>query len=155
MYVLETAIGSNDDVAYAEASCIARWIRHAVESRMLVDDGGRQRPALYGDFLLVSDRKARLQFYAQALEAESIRYEVTGSEAFAKSDDLRSVMPLLRVVADTDDSVSLVAFLRGPFCGASDDAPVRERGERFAASASRRTTPIRPLRQGSRSSATV
>ncbi|HEX7420231.1 MAG TPA: UvrD-helicase domain-containing protein [Thermoanaerobaculia bacterium] len=135
MYVLETDIGTNDEVADGEARCIARWIRHAVESQMLVDDAGRQRPARYGDFLLVSDRKARLQFYAQALEAESIRYEVTGSEAFAKSDDLHNVMPLLRVVADTDDSVSLVAFLRGPFCGASDDALYRftRSGGRFVA----------------------
>ena len=134
MYVLETDIGSQNEVAQAEARTVARWIRRAVDSKMLVDDDQRQRPARFGDFLLVSAVKPRLQFYAQALEAEGIRYEVTGSEAFAKSDDLRDVMPLLRVVADTDDGVALVAFLRGPFCGASDDALYRfvKSGGRFA-----------------------
>ena len=133
-YALETAIGTNDDVAAAEARYVARWIRCAVESRMLIDDGGKQRAAQYGDFLLISDRKPRLKYYAQALESEGIRYEVTGSEAFAKSDDLREIMPLLRAVADTDDSVALAAFLRGPYCGASDDALYRftRSGGKFA-----------------------
>lgn len=125
VYVLETGMAGIDQVAETEARSVAQWIRRAVESRMLVDDGATQRAARYGDFLLISDRKARLKFYAQALESEEIRYEVTGSEAFAKSDDLRNIMPLLRVVADTDDSVALAAFLRGPFCGASDDALYR------------------------------
>ncbi len=135
MYVLETEGANSDGVAAAEARWVARWIRQAVETRMIIDDAGEQRAARYGDFLLVSDRKARLRFYAQALESEGIRYEVTGSEAFAKSYDLHNVMPLLRVVADTDDSVALAAFLRGPFCGASDDALYRftRSGGRFVA----------------------
>ena len=135
MYVLETAEGRQDDVAREEGRCIAQWIRGAVATGVLVDDGGVQRPARYGDFLLVSDRKQRLPFYAEALEQEGIRYEVTGGESFARSEDLQRVMPLLRAVADPDDAMSLAAFLRGPLSGASDDALYRfvQAGGRFSA----------------------
>ncbi|MEO8380982.1 MAG: UvrD-helicase domain-containing protein, partial [Acidobacteriota bacterium] len=135
MYVLETVEGRQDDVAREEGRCIAQWIRNAVSSGLLVDDGAAQRPARFGDFLLISDRKQRLPIYAEALEQEGIRYDVTGGEAFARSEDLQRVMPLLRAVADPDDAVSLAAFLRGPLCGASDDALYRfvRAGGRFSA----------------------
>jgi ATP-dependent helicase/nuclease subunit A len=135
MYVLETAEGKQDDVAREEGRCIARWIRNAVAAGLIVDDGAVQRPARYGDFLLVSDRKQRLPLYAEAMEQEGIRYEVTGGEAFARSEDLQRVMPLLRAIADPDDAMSLAAFLRAPLCGASDDALYRfvQAGGRFTA----------------------
>ncbi|MGZ5475228.1 MAG: UvrD-helicase domain-containing protein [Thermoanaerobaculia bacterium] len=125
IYALETGDSRNDEVAAAEARCVARWIRRAVESGLIIDDGGVQRPVRYGDFLLISAVRHRLSFYAHALEEEGIRYDVTGGDAFTQSKDLHQVMPLLRVVADTDDSIALAAFLRGPFCGASDDALYR------------------------------
>lgn len=124
-YVLETPDAKVEAVAVEEARCIAKWIRGAVEAQLLIDDGGVQRPAQYGDFLLVSDRKPRLPLYARALEKEGLRYQMTGGDAFAQSEDLQSVMPLLRAVADPDDAIALAAFLRGPLCGASDEALYR------------------------------
>jgi ATP-dependent helicase/nuclease subunit A len=115
VFVLETQDANVMEVAEAEAACIAQWIRASVAA-------GTHR---YGDFLLVSDRKQRLHVYASALEREGIRYEVTGGEAFSQSEDLRNAMPLLRAIADPDDPVALAAFLRGPLCGASDDALYR------------------------------
>jgi ATP-dependent helicase/nuclease subunit A len=133
-YVLETAIATQDEVAQEEARCVARWIRRAVDSRIEVDDAGKRRPARYGDFLLISDRKPRLSFYARALERESIAFELTGGEGFWKSAELAQVLPLLQAVVDVEDAVSLVAFLRGPLCGASDDALYRfvKSGARFS-----------------------
>ncbi len=135
VYALEIADGRYEGVAEEEARRVAQWIRRAVQSGLIVDDGGEQRPAQYGDFLLISERKARLSAYARALEEEGIRFEVTGGEAFAKSEELRDVLPLLRAVADPDDAIALAAFLRGPFCGASDDALYRfvKLGGKFAA----------------------
>jgi ATP-dependent helicase/nuclease subunit A len=115
IYVLETPDTTYEEIADTEARCIAKWIRASV-------DAGTHR---YGDFLLVSSVKRRLPRYAAALEQEGIRYEVTGGEAFADSEELRTVMPLLRAIADPDDPVSLAAFLRGPLCGVSDDALYR------------------------------
>jgi ATP-dependent helicase/nuclease subunit A len=110
VYVLETPDQKYEDVASAEAECVARWIRRAI-------DTGTHRA---GEFLLVSEMKRRLHLYASALEAQGIRYELTGGEGFATSEELSRVMPVLRAVADPDDPVALVAVLRGPLSGASD-----------------------------------
>jgi ATP-dependent helicase/nuclease subunit A len=124
VYVLETPDAKQEVMAEGEARCIARWIRSAVAA-------GTHR---YGDFLLLSGIKKRLPIYAAALEQEGVRFEITGGEAFPASEELRNVLPLLRAVADPDDTVSLAAFLRGPLCGVSDDALYRfvKRGGRWS-----------------------
>jgi ATP-dependent helicase/nuclease subunit A len=121
VYVLETPTGKNEEMADAEAKCVARWIRRAVDSQMKIHDGGAERDVRWSDFLLVSRTKSRLRHYAAALEQEEIPYEVTGAERFRESQWLRAALPLLRAVVDPSDPVSVASFIRGPFCGAADD----------------------------------
>jgi ATP-dependent helicase/nuclease subunit A len=125
VYVLETPDANQEVVAEAEAACIARWIGSSVRRRDSVWDAGGTREAQYGDFMLVSAYKPRLALYARALQAEGVPFEITGGGAFTKSQEIKDVLPLLEVAADPDDTLSLVAFLRGPLCGASDDALYR------------------------------
>ena len=49
----------------------------------------------------------------------------SGSKEFKECGALELAMPLLRAIADPDDVVSLVGFLRGPLCGVDDDALYR------------------------------
>jgi ATP-dependent helicase/nuclease subunit A len=121
VYVLETPQGTNNELAEREAECVARWIRRAVDSKMRIQDGGAEREVHWSDFLLVSRGKARLRYYAAALEKEEIPYKVTGAERFRESQWLRAALPLLRAVVDPSDPVSVASFIRGPFCGAADD----------------------------------
>ncbi|MEO8033686.1 MAG: UvrD-helicase domain-containing protein, partial [Acidobacteriota bacterium] len=122
VYHLETPEGNAQTMAVAEAECVAQWIRRAIDSGMEIDDGGGQRALRYGDVLLVSWGRGRLRHYAQAMGRHRIPYEITGSRAFEESQALQDVMPLLHAVVEPDDAVSIVAYLRGPLCGADDDA---------------------------------
>jgi len=134
VYSLETAAGVVEDMAEAEARCVAGWIRKVVDGGMTIDDEGVTRPVRWSDFLLVSWGKKRLPVYARVFEESSLPYEITGSKLFAGGPELMTVMPLLRAVVDLDDLVSIVAFLRGPLCGVDDDALYRysRAGGRFS-----------------------
>jgi len=122
-WVLDTAMGSkSEDIASAEAGCLVEWIRRAVDGGTVVDDGGELRPLQWSDILLVSWERKRLSVYARALEAGGVPYEVTGGRAFAQSEELHTLLPVLHCIIDPDDSVSLAAFLRGPLCGVDDQA---------------------------------
>jgi len=122
-WVLETAGGNRyEEVAAAEAARLVSWIRRAVDGRTPVDDEGELRPLQWSDILLVSWGRGRLSVYARALEAAEIPYEITGGKAFADSEELHDLMPVLHCIIDPDDSVSLAAFLRGPLCGVDDQA---------------------------------
>lgn len=121
-WVLETPGQTREEIAAAEADCLASWIRRAVDGKAPVDDEGNLRQLQWSDILLVSWGRARLSVYAKALDRAGIPYEITGGRAFAKSEELGTLMPLLHCIIDPDDSVSLAAFLRGPLCGVDDQA---------------------------------
>ncbi len=55
-----------------------------------------------------------------ALEAQNLPLEVTGAGAFGDSAEVRALAGLLRVLANPQDALSLVAVLRGPLFGISD-----------------------------------
>jgi ATP-dependent helicase/nuclease subunit A len=121
VYRLETADAAPAMMAEAEAECVAQWILRSVQA-----GGAEGRSALrYSDVLLVSWQRPRLHHYARVFERLGIPYQITGSRAFHEFEGLESVMPLLRAVADPDDEISIVAFLRGALCGVDDDALYR------------------------------
>ncbi len=107
--------------AKAEATGIASWIRDAVESKRVIVETGEERPLRWGDFMLLTRTRARLKMYADALERERIPYEITGGRGFGNSQEITALAAFLRAVIDPDDQVSLVAYLRGPLSGVSDD----------------------------------
>ncbi len=152
VYLLETQAATNDVVAQNEASCIARWIRDAVDQQMpMADDGGVVRGATWSDFLLLSRNTTRLQTYAEALDAVGVPFEVTGGKAFAKSEEIALLLPFLRTVMDGDDAVSLVAYLRGPLCGVDDQAlfDYKQSGGRFRVYAASPVVPPAASRRAS------
>jgi ATP-dependent helicase/nuclease subunit A len=123
VYLLETpGRDSFDETACAEAENVAAWIRTAVETGMKIEEDGAERPVAWADFLLVTRNRRRLALYAAELERSGVPYTVTGSRAFAESEELYALLPLLHALVDPDDQVSLVAFLRGPLCGVDDQA---------------------------------
>jgi ATP-dependent helicase/nuclease subunit A len=94
-----------------DAAQIARYIRSEV-------DAGRRK---YSDFLILTRKKKdRIVPYAAALEALNIPLEVSGAGAFGESAEVQALTVLLRVLADPQDSLPLVAVLRGPLFGMSD-----------------------------------
>ncbi len=121
------------DVATRDAASVAARIRAMVEDGSPVQSDDGERPARWGDFLLISWQRGRLRHYAEALEREGIPYEITGGKAFQESEELAALIPPLRAILEPDDAIPLVAFLRGRLIGVDDDAlyKFRRAGGRF------------------------
>jgi ATP-dependent helicase/nuclease subunit A len=139
---LETKSGSRrraDLVAQEDADKIAQWIRWALDSRWQIlteNEAGAvgSRDPEPADFLIIARNRLRLHTYAKALESRGIPYEISGGRALADSEELAALFPVFRAVADPDDPVALVSFLRGELWGVDDNALFRFRraGGRFS-----------------------
>ena len=122
----------------ADARAVARWIAAAIGARRTISlpERGREsvRPVAAGDFLVILRNATRLDAYARALENAGVAAAVAGGRAYRDSEEVRAFLPFLQSIADPDDPVPFVAFLRGPFCGTDDDALYRFRaaGGRFS-----------------------
>jgi ATP-dependent helicase/nuclease subunit A len=114
------------DVAAADAKRIASWISDAVRGGIRLqrsDDekkSGLDAQARYGDFLILTKKKANLCHYGRALEKVGIPYDISGSLAFSQSEELREIVRLFRAIDDERDPVCLITALRGLFFGFSD-----------------------------------
>ena len=115
---------TREEVAHADAVQIASWIRAAIDAKVEIAREG-SRAAEPGDFLVLFRTKRLMDLYARELELRGVPYEIAGGGAFSDSEDLRDLLPLLEVLVDPDDPVSLAATLRGPLFGVDDDALYR------------------------------
>ena len=59
--------------------------------------------------------------YAQALEEYGIPYKMSGGDGFSTSGELAQLIRLLRALLDPQNPVKLLAVLRGPLFGFSDN----------------------------------
>ena len=108
-----------------DAEKIASYIRSEV-------DAGRRR---FRDFLILTrKRRDRIAAYADALKARNIPVEVSGAGAFGESPEVKVLTVLLRALADPQDALSLIAVLRGPLFGISDQElfAFKQAGGRFS-----------------------
>ncbi len=113
-------------IAAQEARRIAGFIAAMVRNedpplrQRYVDAGLVPADPAYGDFMILTYYTGRLDVYADALEAAGIPFELTGAGKLGDSEDLRALLTVLDVVYDPNDSVTFVAYLRGPLAGLSD-----------------------------------
>jgi ATP-dependent helicase/nuclease subunit A len=112
--------------ARGDAQGIARWIKWAISGGIKLDRtesekmaGHTQRP-VPSDFMILTRGKARLYEYAKALENLGVPYEVSGTESFGESEELKEICRLFKCLAEPSDPVPLLAVLRGPLFGVSD-----------------------------------
>ncbi len=133
----------NDAVFRDEAERIARFIRHAVDTGLLLPGPGGPRPAGPGDFLIVPYEKKTIGHYAAALRRLGLACQVAGGAALADSPALELLQGYLEALAWPDDAVRLLAALRGGLFGISDVELYRwkKAGGSFAFLAGRRDMP--------------
>ncbi len=95
---------------------------------------GRTPKPQWSDFLILFRYKKQMHVYARALEERGIPYEITGSGAFAGSEEIRDIVNLVQALNDPENPIFTVAALRGIFFGASDDDLLQYRrgGGRFS-----------------------
>jgi ATP-dependent helicase/nuclease subunit A len=75
------------------------------------------RPA---DVLILTRYKKHLDIYARALEERGIPFEITGSAAFAESEEIGEITKLAMALNDPENPILALAVLRGIFFGVSD-----------------------------------
>lgn len=121
------------EIAGLDAERIASWIDWALRGNFNIirtdeerADGKTEAPGP-GDFMILLRYKRHLPIYARALEAHGIPYEISGGGGFKESEEILHLLHLLSVVANPEDQIALVATLRGPFYGISDDLLYRFR----------------------------
>ncbi|WP_309118302.1 UvrD-helicase domain-containing protein [Paenibacillus sp.] len=112
------------DIASEDADRIARWISWACDGNLQVADreGGMEatRPARPDDFLVLLKYREFIGLYAERLEAYGIPSDTSGSQVMY--DELRALRLLAACLEDPSDRVPLLATLRGPLFGVSDEA---------------------------------
>jgi ATP-dependent helicase/nuclease subunit A len=131
---------NQEEICSQDAERIASWIEWALQGNYEIvrnkEETGESKgkTAVPGDFMILLRNKANLPTYAKSLEGHGIPYEITGGNAFNGSEEIRHLLNLLLAVAEPEDQVALLATLRGPFYGVSDDVLYRFRkgGGRFS-----------------------
>lgn len=113
--------------AEREAAAVARLVRRALDEGWLVRDreqGPRRIRA--GDVaILLPAMTAPLEAYEEALQAEGIPHVVSGGKRFYRSIEVTALLAAVSAIDDPGNRLALVAALRSPLFGASDDAIVR------------------------------
>lgn len=108
------------DILADESARIAGFIRNALDKGYRIPDRGGVRAATPGDFLIVTYQKAAAPLYAAALGRLGIESEVSAGGALAASPVLDMLSSYLTALANPDDPVAMLAVLRGPLFGVSD-----------------------------------
>lgn len=111
-----------DLIIAMDAQRIAGWIGMACRQGLLIPQkNGAAAPAKPGDFMILVPYKANMEIYAHALESVGIPVEISGGNALGNSPYLRGFLAICDALADPEDPVKLLACLRGPFFGLSDN----------------------------------
>ena len=125
--------GADDDAptpekAALEADYAARRIRALIDGGASVWENGAERPAHYGDVvILLRSANSIGPVYRAALEAHGIPVSSETSGGFYTSEEVSVLRSLLAVVDNPHQDVPLIAALRSPLFGltADDLAAVR------------------------------
>src|SRR5262249_32881840 len=112
--LLTVAIGPSAACRLREARAVARRI---AELRA----GGRR----LGDIAVLLRRFTHLTDYLDALRAAQIPYFVVRGRGFFAAQEVRDLASALTVLDDPDDLLALVAVLRSPIVGVSDETLAR------------------------------
>jgi ATP-dependent helicase/nuclease subunit A len=106
----------------AEADHVAATLARARGS-WLVSDGTPEtsRPAGFGDMAVLVPTRTPVGQLEDALDRYAVPYRIMSRSLVWESDTVRDLITVLQAVDDPADSVALVAALRHPMFGCSDD----------------------------------
>jgi ATP-dependent helicase/nuclease subunit A len=110
------------DIRAAEADHVAATLARARGS-WLVSGGTPEtsRPAGFGDMAILVPTRTPVGQLEDALDRYAVPYRIMSRSLVWESDTVRDLITVLQAVDDPADSVALVAALRHPMFGCSDD----------------------------------
>ena len=115
--VLTSQMDRND-----EAERIARYINFVVEvDKRFVSDDNVVRRIKYGDIAVLFRAMTHLGEYEAALRRWGIPYHTAGGTGYYGLQEVQDQLSLIRLIHNSYDEVSLIALLRSPYCGLSDE----------------------------------
>jgi ATP-dependent helicase/nuclease subunit A len=99
---------------------IAQFIKREIDSGAAVWEGGKQRPARPGDFLILVKRRTGGIFDAILQQLKALNLPVAGADRIQLLDSLpvQDLLNLVRFALCPEDDLTLAEILKGPF-GAS------------------------------------
>jgi ATP-dependent helicase/nuclease subunit A len=113
-----------DDRRLWESRCIASFIQKLVgEGKWEVWDNDDQslRPVMFKDIAILMRTYAPLSPLEEALRSHDVDYRVIGGKYFYTRQEVQQLLAVLQAIDNPNDKVSLVAALRSPFFGISDE----------------------------------
>lgn len=117
---------SADEYRRREADLIADRLAamcEGPEPAPVWDDAAKAwRPARYGDAAILFRSTGSTYIYEESLRRRGVPYRVVAGAGFYERQEVLDIRNLLTVLIDPWDESALLAFLRGPIAGLSDDA---------------------------------
>ncbi len=105
-----------------EGEAIALWLSQEVLGKALIPgEAGEPRAVKKGDVAILMRTLTGVQHILQPLRHLGIAYWVEGEKHFYRKQVVIDAVNLLRVVADVNDKIALVAVLRSPVGGFDDN----------------------------------
>lgn len=106
----------------AEAAHIAELVKEMLDNQTLVHDKktNQLRPLFAGDIAILSRTWEPLEVYGEALESVGIPVANRGGGNLLSTREAKDAWALLQFLADTSDSLAVIAVLRSPFFAISD-----------------------------------
>lgn len=112
-----------DAIRKREGEAIARLVRGLVDGGTTARDAetGAARSLEHGDIAVIYPGTPGIDHYEEPLRREKIPYVVEGGKLYYAREEIRSLAAAIWAVEDPYDAVALVAALRSPLFGASDE----------------------------------
>ncbi|MEA5594796.1 BREX-3 system P-loop-containing protein BrxF [Rivularia sp. UHCC 0363] len=106
----------------AEAAHIAKLVKEMLDNQTIIHDKktSKLRPLVAGDIAILSRTWEPLEVYGEALESLGIPVANRGGGNLLSTREAKDAWALLQFLADTSDSLALIAVLRSPFFAISD-----------------------------------
>jgi ATP-dependent helicase/nuclease subunit A len=128
------APGSMEVYRETEAELIARFAIKACQEYQVWDRAKDDlRPASYRDLAILFPVTTGITHYEESLDRAGIPYQFDAGRQFYERRETRALISVLRAVDNPEDAVAVVAALRSPFFGLSDEDLFlyRQAGGRF------------------------
>ena len=114
-------IDSEESAHFHEGCLIANEIKALIDSNTPVYDGDLVRPAHYGDILILTRNRSRLNDIKAALLQAGIPFNANDPTRLLEYLEIKDMMALLKALIDPYNDLNLAQVLRSPIFNACDN----------------------------------
>jgi hypothetical protein len=105
----------------SEARALADWVRNALAAGFPVRTAQGVRPLQPGDIAILFARTSGIEHYEEVLREAGLPFHQEGGRLFFRRQEVRDVLHALAAIDDPHDEMAIVAVLRSPLFGATDE----------------------------------